>query len=203
MAAFTGGDKTLAAQQELTHPDLFLGAPVEVNSFLAGKWYLWHANIQTDANIDGVRYYIQASRLTSGNRDWVNIATILTGKTAALLANMTATEPIGEKTLAVTAGEEVGFVPGALIFVRDNSVVADSEWHYVDDIPTNQITIWDGLAVQKDSADDIFSESEEFFVHLDLAGIFRIRMAALHRSASGANIAFKSFLRNAEKIENQ
>lgn len=201
MADFTGSDLTLAAHQALTHPGLVVGTPVNVDAFLAAKWYLWHANIETTANATGVSYFLQASRLTSGDNDWATISEIITGVTAAVLANIAGSEAAGQKTIAVGAGEEASFAAKELIYLRDTTTENLSEWGRVDSLPTNIIDIWDGLTNAKDSADDILSQAEEFLLHVDLAGIFRIRLVTFHRAATGADIAFKSFLRNATAIE--
>ena len=77
-----------------------------------------------------------------------------------------------------------------------------SEWHRVHDVLTaDTIKIWDGLTAEKDASDKVLSQSEEFFQHVDLAGVFRIRMVTSHQAATGSNIAYKSFLRNASDIE--
>ena len=204
MAAFTSGDKTLAAHQGKTHPALDVGTPVEVDTFLAGKWYLWHANTEIDANVDGVSYFLQGSRLTSGNLDWVTIAKIKTGKIAAALASIAGAEGIGSKVLDVGSAEEVPFAAEELVYVRDVGTENLSEWHHVHDVLTaDTIKIWDGLTAAKTSSDKIISQAEDRILHVDLSGIFRIRMVTSHQGGSGSNIAFKSFLRNAEKIEVQ
>ena len=201
MADFTVSDLTLQTHAALTHPDINVGSAVDVDTFLAGKVYIYHANTEVTANATGVSYILQASSQTTGNEDWVDITEIVTGTTAANLAAIAGTEAAAETTLAVGAGEEASFAVGQKVYIWDTSTEADSEWGQVDVLPTNVITVMDGLTNGKDSADKILNQAELFFIHLDLAGVRRMRLIVLHRAATGSNIAFKANVINATDIE--
>jgi len=201
MADFTVSELTLQAHAALTHPGISVGTPVDVDTFLAGKIYIYHANTETTANATGASYIVQASSKTSGDEDWTDITEIITGTTAANLANIAGSEAAAETTLGVVAGEEAAFAVKQKIYIRDTTTEADSEWGQIDVLPTDIITVFDGLTNAKDSADDILNQAEVFFLHVDLAGIRRIRLVVHHRAATGSNIAFKSNIINATDIE--
>ena len=101
---------------------------------------------------------------------------------------LTATEPVDETVLAVAS--TTGFVtPGQKIYAQDASVVADGEWRTLREYVSNtSVTILDGLEVQKDSSDFIWSNAEVRPAFYDLVGVERIRLSFLHDGATGANV---------------
>lgn len=201
MADFTPSELELQAHAALVHPGISVGAAVSVDAFLACKVYIQHASSEAIANATGVSYFVQVSSEAAGNRDWLTISRPITKIVLPNLANIAGAEAIGQTNLAVVAGEEAAFTQGNLIYIHDTTVEADSEWHRIDDKPTNAIHIFNGLAVAKDAADNILDQAEEFIVHLDLAGVRRMRLVVLHRAVTGSNIAFKAKLISATAIE--
>ena len=99
---------------------------------------------------------------------------------------MTATEPIGETTLAVAS--TTGFAVDDVLYIQDTTTLADSEWARLKTFVANtNIQLIDGLTVQKDSADVIWNDARVWVVPLDLNGIESYRVVWTHEGATGAN----------------
>jgi len=192
MAVVSKKEKVLIAHQLITHPGIIVGAAINVNRAQSGRVLIHHASAEAVANATGVEYMIQISSKASGNEDWLLAKKFTTGTTLPKLANIAGAEVAGEKTIAVTAGEEVGFAPGSDIYIRDTTTETDSEWGFVDSIPTDTIDIVDGLARAKDGSDDIINQAETFEFDINLVGATRMRVLVIDRPATGSNTACKA-----------
>jgi len=187
-------EKTLITHQLITHPGIIVGTEINVNRDVIARVLIQHASTEATANATGVQYLVQISSKASGNEDWITIKTFTTGTTLPKLANIAGAEAAGEKTIAVGSAQQVGFAPGSPIYIRDTTVETDSEWGFVDSIPTDIIDIVDGLARAKDGSDDIINEAELFDLEVDLSGATRLRVLVIDRPATGSDTACKAVL---------
>ena len=156
-----------------------VGAASDVAGLVSASVYFWHAWVQATSIDRGVDYYLQGTPEAAGNRDWVTLAKFTTGTETANEEALEATEPVSETVMAVAL--TTGFTTfGDLIYIKDGSVVTDSEWHQIRDFVTDtSVTLFDGLAVGKTSSDSLFSHAERFVAHLNnLAGLSRVRAIA-------------------------
>lgn len=179
--------QTIISHQALTHPNMLEGTPVACATYLSGVITIKIANVETTANADGVRAWIQGSFETSGDDAWFDLPTFDGSKTAAETEAMTATEPVGETVLACAS--TTNLVVGDWIYVQDASVVADGEWCKIVAVDTNaSITIAYGLANEKDSSDFIWTEADVFTCQINCEGLKRINVLVIHEAATGSNL---------------
>lgn len=181
----------LIAHQEHTHSTTakaITGTARTSTDMLGVLIHMHHGFVEAGANTNPGSFYVQ-TRLSTGDDEWVNVAQFTTTDATTVSEAMTATEPVGEVTLACAS--TTGFANGDLIYVQDTTTATDSEWHQVDHIVTNTSIdiLEDGLVVQKDSSDVIFSDAEHFSMYLDLAGVADYRVVYLHNGAVGMNTA--------------
>jgi hypothetical protein len=191
--------QSLLAHQEITHPGNVIGTGVDVSSWLAAEISVWLANIETTANATGVAVAIQGSVEASGN-DWVDLMRWTGSTTASETEVLTATEPVGETVLAMASTTNLAV--GDLVYVKDDTGVAESEWHEIVSVATNtSITIADGLAVEKVANDDVYDQAQRFTLTVDCAGLKRIRAIVVHQAATGSDIRVKASMVGATDIE--
>lgn len=188
MAAFTqGSTTTFISHQSLTHPGNVEGTPYACAGNLEGVIVVKVANVETTANATGVSVLIQGSLETSGDDQWFTLKEFVGNTDAAETEALTATEPVGEQTLAMasTTNLEVG----DQVYVQDASVVADGEWHKIIGVVANtSIDIDYGLTVAKDSSDFVFDAAQIFVFAIDCAGLKRVNVYVVHEAATGSNI---------------
>ena len=191
MADYTqSATQSLLAHQEITHPANVVGSAVDCSTWLAVQIVAWLANIETTANLTSVNIIIQGSIETSGN-DWFDIMRFSGSTTAAVDDVFGENEAIGETVIALAS--TTGYTVGRLVYIKDATSIATSEWGEVVKIVTNtSITLMDGLIVAKVATDDIvYSQAERFSVCVDCSGLKRIRACVLHQSATGSTIRVK------------
>jgi hypothetical protein len=191
MATITKSYVLALAHQAVTHPATIVGSALDVSTKLGITLLLFHASVEAVANTNPGKFLVQISGAASGNEDWVTIhefnATVSTADTEA----MTATEPIGEKALAVAA--TAGFVANDILYIQDAGAIADSEWGRCREIVTDTtIDLVDGLTNQKDSSDVIWNDADMFTCQLDLTSVGRVRVVFQHEGATGANCHVKA-----------
>ena len=188
MADFSqSATQTIISHSALTHPGMTEGTPVAVATYIAGLIIVRVANVETTANATGVMVRIQGSLETSGDDSWVDLLSFDGSTTAAETEAMTATEPVGETTLACAS--TTNLVVDDYIYVQDASVVADGEWHKITKVVTNtSINIDYGLAVEKDSSDFIWTEADVFKAVIDCSALKRINVLVIHEAATGSNL---------------
>lgn len=187
MADITQADHTFLSHQALTHPNMLEGTAYACATGLSGVVTVKVANVETTANADGARVWIQGSLATSGDDAWFDLLTPEGGTTAAETEAMTATEPVGETVLACAS--TTNLVVGDWIYVQDASVVADGEWHKIVHVVTNtSITIAYGLANEKDSSDFIWTEADVFTALINCEGLKRVNVLVVHEAATGSNL---------------
>lgn len=179
--------QTIIAHAALTHPNMAEGTPVAVATYLSGVITIKIANVETTANATGVMAWIQGSFETTGDDAWFDLVKLDGSKTAAETEAMTATEPVGETSLACAS--TTNLVVGDWIYVQDASVVADGEWCKIVKVVTNtSITIAYGLANQKDSSDFIWTEADVRSTYINCEGLKRMNVLIVHESATGSNL---------------
>lgn len=191
MATITKSYAVALAHQAVTHPATVVGSALDVSTKLGLTLALFHASVEAAANTNPGRFLVQISGAASGDEDWVTVyefdATISTADTEA----MTATEPVGEKALAVAL--TAGFVANDILYIQDAGTLADSEWGRCREIVTDTtIDLIDGLTNQKDSSDVIWNDADIFTCQLDLTSVGRVRVVFQHEGAAGANCHIKA-----------
>jgi len=185
-------EHVLIAHAKITHPGILVGPALNVDRVGNGSVLIYHASIEAIANATGVIYLIQINPKNIDNDSWVTVKQFTTGTTIPILANIAGSEAAGEKTIAVVAGEEVGILTGDIVYIRDTTVEADSEWGLVDETPTDQVNLVDGLTRAKDSSDDILTQAEIFEFEMDLVKASRLRVVVLDRPTTGSDTAVKA-----------
>ena len=200
MSDFTqSATQELLAHQEVMHPANVVGASVDCSTWISIEVTYWIGKIETTANATGPACIIQGSIETSGN-DWFDLARFVGSITAAETEVATATEPIGETVIAVAS--TTNLVVGGLIYFKDDTSVATSEWGEIVAVATNaSITLMDGLLVEKVANDDIFTQAERFSALILCEGIKRIRACFVHQAASGSDMRIKCTAVAATDIE--
>lgn len=186
-------DVAILAHQAVTHPATVVGSAQDVSENRKATIYLFHASVEAAANTNPGKFLVQVSGAAAGNEDWATIyefdATISTADTE----QMDATEPIGEKALAVTL--TAGFVANDVLYIQDASVVTDSEWGRCREIVTDTtIDLVDGLANAKDSSDVIWNDADIFICALDVSAVGRVRVVFQHEGAAGINCHIKGIM---------
>jgi len=179
---------TFISHQALTHAGALEGTPVAVASYLSGVITVKVANVETTANATGVMAWALGSFETSGDDAWFDLAPFTGSTTAAETEAMTATEPVGEQSIACAS--TTNLLVGDWIYIQDASVVADGEWHKIIKVVSNtSISIDYGLAVEKDASDFIWTEADVFVLHMpDLGGLKRVNVYVVHEAVTGSNL---------------
>lgn len=188
MADYTQAQSELLAHQELTHPGSIIGTPVDVRTWLQGMVHIWQANIETTANLAAGLDFIevQGSPNSSGNL-WQTLASFAASTTAATDTAFDANEAIGQTVLSVAT--TAGKTTGALIYLKDATSVATSEWSRVVSVVTDDtVTVTDGIEVAKVATDDhMFTQASRWACYVDLGGIERLRVVVHHQGATGSD----------------
>lgn len=179
--------------QAVTHPNTVVGADYDVATVTKVTIMLYHASIEAVANTNPGTFGIQISPSSGGNEDWATAykfdAKISTADTEA----MTATEPVGEKALAVAL--TAGFVAKDNLYIQDAGTLANSEWAKCREIVTDTtIDLVDGLTNAKDSSDVIWNDADIFICSLDVSAISRVRVIFMHEGAAGVNCHVKGIM---------
>lgn len=179
--------QTIIAHAALTHPNMAEGTPVAVATYLSGVITIKVANVETTANATGVMAWIQGSFETTGDDTWFDLVTFDGSTTAAETEAMTATEPVGETSLACAS--TANLTVGDWIYVQDAGVVGNGEWHKIVKVVTNtNIVIAYGLANEKGSSDFIWTEADVFTAYINCEGLKRVNVLIVHESATGSNL---------------
>lgn len=193
MANFTQSTITLLNHQLLTHVASgvsIVGSDQSVVGNIRGTVYVYHANVEIIAQVNGARYKLQGTWNPTGNEDWVTLVEFVSDTTANVTEPLDAAESIGDTVLEVTA--TAGFVAGDSVYIDDVTAVADGEWNEIASLVANtSFTLVDGLTNAKAIDDDIYG-AEKFVANVDLSGINRIRMIVQLEGATGSNVHLKS-----------
>lgn len=191
MANITKSYAVALAHQAVTHPNTVVGSALDVSTKLAMTLLLFHASVEAAANTNPGKFLVQVSGAAAGNEDWVTVYTFDPTVSTADTEAMTATEPIGEKALAVAA--TAGFVANDLLYIQDAGVVADGEWARCREIATDAfIHLVDGLTKAKDASDIIWNDADLFSCQLDLTSIARVRVLFQSEGSASVNAHIKA-----------
>ena len=138
--------------QSVTHPGSIPGGEISVTDDLEVSIVLYHAYVEVPANATPAEFHIQFTPYASGDEGWKTIFRFDTSTTAAPTEALTATEPSGEKSLAVAS--TTGFSVGDTVYIQDAGTLADSEWGKLENVVSNtSLDLWYGLTTGKDSSD--------------------------------------------------
>lgn len=188
------------AHQAVTHPGTVVGSALDVTTKFRATLFLDHALVEAAANTNPASFLIQASAQASGTEEWVTIQEIPISTTGTPATEaMTATEPVGETSMAVA--DTTGFAAQNEIYIQDTTTLADSEWNMVQEVVTNTaILLIDGLTTQKDSADVIWGSAERYVVPVNVEAYVRLRVIYLHEGAVGANAHIRATMITEDSI---
>ena len=177
------------AHQAAAHPITIVGSAISCLTKRAAIIHLYHGYIEAAADTNPGKFKVQVRPDAgdgSANEHWITVAEFAAKGTTPDTEAMTATEPIGEKVLAVAS--TTGFVAEDLLYIQDTTTLADSEWAECQEIVGNtSIDLVDGLTTGKDDADVIYNDASKFVCALDLNGMESFRVIWSHEGATGAN----------------
>lgn len=192
MATFTPSKTdsvTVLSHQAATHPTTIVGSAIDCTTKKSATVFLFHGYVEAAADTNPGVFLVQVrpdDGSGSVNENWITIAKLYAKGTTPDTEAMTATEPIGETTLAVAS--TTGFAVEDELYIQDTGTLADSEWATCKTFATNtNIQLIDGLTNQKDSSDVIWNDASRWVVPLDLNGIESFRVVWTHEGAAGAN----------------
>jgi hypothetical protein len=172
-----------------------VGAEKDVRTNFSCTVHVYHALVEALANDPALEYHFQVrySTGTGVDEDWITAWRFVTKTDAAILRDLTATEPADETVIAVSSDPTAIFLPGDYIYIEDTTTLLDSEWARVAIASAApDVTLVDGLAVEKDSADDMWTGAEHFIGEFDLTGVSWVRMIVVGKDTGGADIHLKS-----------
>lgn len=192
-------DVSVLAHQGVTHPGSVVGGAVSVTTHLAAWIAIYHAYVETTANATSAEFHVQLTPYASGDEGWFTAVRFDTSTIAAPTEALTATEPIGERALAVAS--TTGFNVGNVVYIQDAGTLADSEWGKLENVVTDTtLDLVDGLTAAKDSSDFAWGEAEIFHAYLDLTAMARLRVYYINRAATGSNSHIKALLVRGDSI---
>lgn len=175
--------------QAATHPTTIVGSAIDCRTKRAATIFLYHAYVEATADTNPGSFEVQVRPDAgdgSATEHWITVALLTAKGTTPDTEAMTATEPIGETTLACAS--TTGFAVGDELYIQDTTTLADSEWGKCKTFVANtNIQLFDGLTVQKDNADVIWNDASKWVVSLDLNGVESFRVVWHHEGATGAN----------------
>lgn len=183
----------MIAHQRVTHSATALSSSVigsvitpTAGSILA-RIAIFHGFREATANTNPQTILVQ-TRLEASNDQWIDSLKLVTTDGTPITTDITATEPVGEDDLAVTA--TASFANGDKVYIDDATADGDDEWH---SIRVNQsgtvMTIAENLVAAKASGDDVYSLAESWDLELSLAGVLEYRAVYLNNGATAANTA--------------
>jgi len=175
--------------QAATHPTTIVASAQDCRTKRGAILYLYHGYVEATADTNPGKFLVQV-RPDAGDgavtEHWITVLELVARGTTPDTEAMTATEPIGETTLAVAS--TTGFAIDDLLYIQDTGTLADSEWARLKTLVSNtNIQLIDGLTNQKDSSDVIWNDASLWVVPLDLNGIESFRVVWTHEGATGAN----------------
>lgn len=180
---------SVISHQAAVHPVTIVGSAIDCRTKRAAIIQMYHGYVEAAADTNPGSFKVQVRPDTgegTATEHWATVAQYTAKGTTPDTEAMTATEPIGETTLAVAS--TTGFAVDDLLYIQDTGTLADSEWAELKTFVSNtNIQLIDGLTVQKDNADVIWNDASRFVCHLDLSGIESFRVIWSHEGTTGAN----------------
>jgi hypothetical protein len=182
-------DTSVLEHQAATHPTTIVGPTISCLTKRAVTLFLFHAYVEAAADTNPGSFKVQVrpdDGAGSATEHWVTVAQFTAKGGTPSTEAMTATEPVGETTLAVAS--TTGFAVDEILYIQDTGTLTDSEWAELKTFVANtNIQLVDGLTAQKDSADVIWNSASRWVVTLDLNSIESVRVVWSHEGATGAN----------------
>lgn len=177
------------AHQAATHPTTIVGSAIDCRTKRGATLFLYHGYVEATADTNPGKYLVQVrpdAGEGSTTEHWITLAELSARGTTPDTEAMTATEPIGETTLACAS--TTGFAVEDELYIQDTGTLADSEWAKLKTLVANtNVQLIDGLTTQKDSADVIWNDASKWSFYLDLSGVESFRVVWTHEGATGAN----------------
>lgn len=182
---------TIIAHQLVTHPNSVFDAPeIDVTNIKELTITLYHAPIQNQIQTNPGEFHIQFTPYASGDEGWATLFPFVVSNGTPVTEALTATETAPEKSIAVAS--TTGFVAKDEVYIKDGTVLGDSEWATIDRIVANtSIELAYGLTTSKDSGDAFWSQAEKFIYTVNCAAKARIKVVFLHEGATGADVHIK------------
>lgn len=179
---------SVLAHQAATHPTTIVGSAIDATTKRAAVLFLYHAYVEAAADTNPGKFLVQV-RPDDGagavNEHWITVVELTAKGTTPDTEAMTATEPVGETTLAVAS--TTGFAVEDELYIQ-HTTLASSEWAKCKTFVANtNIQLIDGLTTEQTNTSVIWNDASKFIVSLDLNGIESFRVVWQHEGAAGAN----------------
>lgn len=177
------------AHQLATHPTTIVGSAVNCLTKRAATIFLYHGYVEAAADTNPGKFLIQI-RPDAGdgsvNENWITVVELPVKGTTPDTEAMTATEPVGETTLAVAS--TTGFAAEDELYIQ-NTTLANSEWAKCRTFVTNtNIQLVDGLTNEQTSSSVIWNDASKFVVSLDLNAVESFRVVWQHEAPGPSSV---------------
>ena len=193
MSKFTVGALTdCLTHTAITHPG-HVNAPGEVTvtaGAISAYIWLYHGFTEATVNTNPGHFSIMTKGGVAGaDHTFSEVARFTADAGLPVLANLDATEAIGQTTLTTVSGEGATLTDGELVYITDVTAVTDGEWHYIlDKAPSaTTVLIAEELTAEKTSSDNILTLANAWMYVLPLAGVTEWVVYFSHRGAIGAD----------------
>jgi hypothetical protein len=193
MATFSPNKTNVASasildHQAATHPTTIVGTKIDASTKRGAVIFMFHGYVEAAADTNPGSFKVQI-RPDDGSgsvtEHWITVATFTAKGTTPDTEAMTATEPVGETTLACAS--TTGFAVDDLLYIQ-NTTLANSEWAECKTLVTNtNIQLIDGLTTEQTSSSVIWNDASRFVCALDLNSVESFRVVWSHEGATGAN----------------
>jgi hypothetical protein len=179
----------IIAHQAAVHPTTISSSIINVATKRRVSLFLYHAYVEATADTNPGRFVVEVrpdDGASSTNENWVIKWQGRAKGTTPDTEAMTATEPVGETSLAVAS--TTGFAIEDLLYIQDTGTLADSEWGICKKFVANtNIQLLHGLTNQKDAADVIWNDASAWNIELDLDAHESFQVHWQHEGTTGAN----------------
>ena len=176
------------AHQAATHPTTIVGSAVSCLTKMGVTIFMYHGYVEAAADTNPGSFKVQV-RPDAGDgsvtEHWSTVATFTTPGTTPDTEAMTATEPVGETTLACAS--TTGFAVDDLLYIQ-HTTLASSEWAECKTFVANtNVQLIDGLTTEQTNTSVIWNDASRFICALDLRANESFRVVWSHEGATGAN----------------
>ena len=176
------------AHQAATHPATLVGSSINCGTKMAVDLYLYHGYVEATADTNPGTFLVQ-KRPNDGagtvNEDWVTVYEVSAQGTTPDTEAMTATEPVGETTLACAS--TTGFAVRDNLYIQ-HTTLASSEWAECKTFVTNtNVQLIDGLTTEQTNTSVIWNDATRRHIQLNMEAGESFRVVWTHEGATGAN----------------
>lgn len=184
-------DVVIIAHTAITHPSTKIGVEIDVSAVRALEIDFYHAAVEAVANTNPGTFTIYSTPYASGDEGWAPRFSFVVSNGTPEAEALTATEAIGEKVIAVAS--TTNFLAKSQIYLKDGSVLGDSEWAELEQIVANtSLDLLFGLTTEKTSSDTAWSNAEKFTYTVNCDSKKRVICIFSHEGATGANVDIKA-----------